>query len=205
MLFRSSCDFTVEGKYSYADNPGDEDLTAFSIAPDVAGFDPADYPGIKDPGYDLLPMIQEALEVKQGQQDRELRIIASAWTAPPWMKDIEGWYVGGTPDTFGEGTGGVLKEEYVGTYADYLLKYLAAYRAAGVEIWGLTPVNEPHGNSGQWESMHFTPESQNEFIKSHLGPSLRAGGHEDVKLLIYDQNRDHLEHWTDVKIGRAHV
>ena len=77
-----SCDFTVEGKYSYAEKPDDGDLTAFSIAPDVAGFDSVEHPGIREPGYDLLPMIQEALAVKRAQEDRELRIIASAWTAP---------------------------------------------------------------------------------------------------------------------------
>ncbi|MCP4273571.1 MAG: glycoside hydrolase family 30 protein, partial [Gammaproteobacteria bacterium] len=87
--------------------------------------------------------------------------------------------------------------EYVATYADYLLKYLDAYSAEGIDIWGLTPVNEPHGNSGQWESMHFTPETQSTFIKEHLGPKLQAGKNKDVKLLIYDQNRDGLEHWAD--------
>ena len=47
---------------------------------------------------------------------------------------------------------------------------LTPTRTAGVPIWGLTPVNEPHGNGGHWESMHFSPESQNDFIKQHLGP-----------------------------------
>jgi glucosylceramidase len=192
------CDFTVKGKYSYADKPGDGDLTAFSIEPDVAGFDPADYPGIKDAGYDLLPMIQEALAVKRGQRDSELRIIASAWTAPPWMKNIGTWYIPASPENDWQGDGGWLKPEYVSTYADYLLEYLDAYESAGVKIWGLTPVNEPHGNGGHWESMHFSPESQNDFVKHHLGPRLRRSEHSDARLLIYDQNRDGLEDWTDV-------
>jgi len=81
------------------------------------------------------------------------------------------------------------------------VRYLDVYASAGVDIWGLTPVNEPNGNEGSWESMHFTPESQNAFIKHHLGPALHANGHEDVRLLIYDQNRDHLEQWTDVILG----
>jgi glucosylceramidase len=193
-----SCDFSVLGKYSYADKPDDRDLTAFSIAPDVAGFDPADYPGIKDPSYDLLPMIQEALAVKRGQQDRELRIIASAWTAPPWMKNIETWYVPASPENNWQGDGGWLKPEYVSTYADYLVEYLDAYQSAGVKIWGLTPVNEPHGNGGHWESMHFSPETQNDFVKHHLGPRLQRSEHSETRLLIYDQNRDGLEDWTDV-------
>ena len=196
-----ACDFCVDGKYSYADQKGDVKLESFSIAPDKEGFKRADHPGIADESYDLLPMIQEALAIKSGQPDRELRIIASAWTAPAWMKDIETWYIPGAPENNWQGTGGSLKPAYVPTYADYLLKYLDAYRAEGVNIWGLTPVNEPHGNNGQWESMHFTPETQNEFIKKHLGPKLKSSQYGDIKLLAYDQNRDGLEHWTDVIFG----
>ena len=194
-------DFSVVGKYSYADVAGDETLRHFSITPDKDGFRSSDYPGIKDERFDLLPMIKEAQAIKSRQESGELRIIASAWTAPSWMKDIEDWYIRGTAENNFAGTGGMLKPEYVQTFADYLSRYLDTYNDEGVSIWGLTPVNEPHGNSGQWESMHFTPETQNAFIKKHLGPTLRATGYGDVKLLIYDQNRDGLEHWTDVIFG----
>jgi glucosylceramidase len=190
-----SCDFTVKGKHSYADKKGDTELTSFNIATDFEGFSRKEFPGIKDEKYDLLPMIKEALEIKNG---RELRIISSAWTAPSWMKDIEEWFIPGSPENNWQGTGGSLKPEYVPVYADYLIKYLDAYKAEGIEIWGLTPVNEPHGNNGQWESMKFSPESQNDFVKNHLGPKLKESGHGNKKLLIYDQNRDGIEEWTDV-------
>ena len=193
-----STDFSVEGKFSYAPVADDAALEHFSIDVDRDGFSRTDYPGIRDESFDLLPMIREALEIKKGQADPTLRIVSSAWTAPPWMKDIEDWYYR-PPDEVGmEGTGGVLKEEYVQTYADYLVRYLDAYAAEGIEIWGLTPVNEPHGNSGNWESMHFTPETQKVFIRDHLGPALHEGGHADVNVLIYDQNREHLEDWADM-------
>jgi glucosylceramidase len=191
-------DFCVEGKYSYAEVADDADLEHFSIAPDRDGFSAARYPGIKDESFDLLPMIKEALAIKSGQADSELRIIASAWTAPPWMKTIEDWYIPCLPENGYQGTGGELKTEYLPTYADYIVKYLDAYRCEGIDIWGLTPVNEPHGNSGQWESMHFSAESQNAFIKHHLGPKLQASDHNDTRVLIYDQNRDGLEHWANV-------
>ncbi|MGB5510538.1 MAG: glycoside hydrolase family 30 beta sandwich domain-containing protein [Woeseiaceae bacterium] len=194
-------DFSVEGKYSYADVSDDKELEHFSIAPDLDGFAATEYSGIKDENYDLLPMIKEALAIKHSQSDKNLRIIASAWTAPPWMKDIEDWYIPGSPDNDYHGTGGDLKPQFVQTYADYIVRYLQAYQAEGVDIWGLTPVNEPHGNSGQWESMHFTPESQNDFIKNNLGPTLEARDYGDTKLLIYDQNRDGLEDWTNVIFG----
>ena len=193
-----ACDFCVEGKYSYADQKDDAELESFSLAPDKAGFKRSEYPGIIDETYDLLPMIQEALAVKNNQEDKELRIIASAWTAPYWMKDIEDWYNPGSPANNWQGTGGALKREYIPTYADYLIKYLDACQKEGVSVWGLTPVNEPYGNSGNWESMHFTPETQNEFIRDHLGPKLKSSPHSNVKLFIYDQNRDGLEQWTDV-------
>ncbi|MBE0674876.1 MAG: glycosyl hydrolase, partial [Bacteroidales bacterium] len=193
-----ACDFSVAGKYSYADKKGDKELTSFTLKPDLEGFSSAAYPGIKDEKYDLLPMIREALLIKKSQDDKDFRIVASAWTAPAWMKDIEDWYITGSPENNYQGTGGSLKKEYEETYADYLVKYLDSYRSEGVDIWAITPVNEPHGNNGQWESMNFTPETQNEFIKKYLGPKLVNGSNSQVKLLIYDQNRDGLEHWTDV-------
>jgi glucosylceramidase len=119
------------------------------------------------------------------------------------MKDINDWYRPMSEENNWQGTGGWLKPEHFSTYADYLVKYLDAYEQLGVTIWGLTPVNEPHGNNGQWESMHFSPESQNAFIKQHLGPRLRASHHPETRILIYDQNRDGLEKWTDAILGDA--
>ncbi|MFK8014010.1 MAG: glycoside hydrolase family 30 beta sandwich domain-containing protein [Gammaproteobacteria bacterium] len=193
-----STDFSVEGKYSYAPAPGDVALASFSTAPDRAGFDASRYPQVMDDTYDVLPMITEALAIKSEQAAQDLRIIASAWTAPPWMKTIDTWYINPTPETNWQGTGGELKSQYESTYADYLIRYLDDYAARGVDIWGLTPVNEPHGNSGQWESMQFTPQTQNRFIKKYLGPRLTRSDHADIKLLIYDQNRDDLEAWTNL-------
>lgn len=192
-----STDFAVHGKYSYAEVEGDQSLKHFSISPDNDGFKKTQYPGINDESFDLLPMIKQAQSIKEQQQDDSLKIIASAWTAPPWMKDINTWFIKPTPKNSYQGTGGKLLPQYHATYAHYLTKYLQAYQNEGVKIWGLTPVNEPNGNSGQWESMHFTPETQNKFIKQHLGPTLVKQGHEKVNLLIYDQNRDHLEEWAD--------
>ncbi len=198
-----ACDFTVNGKYSYLDKKGDVKLETFSVAPDKMGFSKSEFPAIKDEEYDLLPMIMEAIEIKSQQKDKELRIVASAWTAPPWMKDIEDWYIPGSAENDYQGTGGSLRKEYEETYADYLIRYLEAYRSEGIEIWGITPVNEPHGNNGQWESMHFTPQTQNDFIKNFLGPKLKSGDNASVRLLIYDQNRDGLEQWADLILSDA--
>jgi glucosylceramidase len=102
------------------------------------------------------------------------------------MKDNKDW------------KGGKLLPEYYDTWALFFSKYLDAYNAEGIDIWGFTVENEPLGNDSNWESMHFTPEEMTEFVKNHLGPKLENDGH-DVKILGFDQNRDHeLLEWVDV-------
>lgn len=191
-----ACDFTVDGKYSYLDTPGDTTLNSFSLAPDLAGFSKQRFPQIQNESYDLLPMIKEALAIKSLQADKTLKIVSSAWTGPPWMKDNGTFYEPSSPANNYQGTGGVLLPEYYDTYARYLLRYLDEYAKQGVPVWGLTPVNEPHGVNGSWESMHFTPATQSAFVQQHLGPALRNQGHAEKRLLIYDQNRDGLEEWA---------
>ena len=193
----ASCDFCVEGHYSYAELPEDVELQQFTIEPDYDGFNIKDYPAVRDESFDLLPMIKQAQAIKAEQDDAQLNIVASAWTAPPWMKDNGSYHERSTPENGFNGSGGVLKPEYESAYAEYLIKYLEAYKAEGVDIWGLTPVNEPGGNNGNWESMHFTPESQNSFIKNHLGPKLKASEHSDINLMIFDHNTGDLESWAD--------
>ncbi len=154
----ASCDFSTSN-YTYASNP-QADLSDFSVAPDED---------------DLIPLIQDAL----AQEGAELKIIASPWTAPPWMKDNQDW-----------NAGSLLPEHYA-TFARYMVKYLQAYRKHGIEIWGVTPENEPHGNGGQWESMHFTAEQMADYIAKDLGPAFETAGL-DTRIFIFDQNRDNV-------------
>lgn len=192
-----STDFSVDGCYSYVSDEVDAGLQTFSIACDMDGFDRTRFSGIVDENYDLIPMIQQALTIKRETQDIDFRIIASAWTAPPWMKDIGRWYIKGDQKNDFLGTGGHLLPEYYSLYADYLMKYVQAYHGQGIPIWGMTPVNEPGGNSGCWESMHFTAESQRDWIRYHLVPAMHSHGCYP-KIFVYDHNRSALEQWAKV-------
>jgi glucosylceramidase len=94
--------------------------------------------------------------------------------------------------------GGKLLPKYYDTWALFFSKYLEAYKAEGIDVWGFTVENEPLGNSNNWESMHFTAEEMTDFVQNHLGPKLEEDGH-DAKILGYDQNRgEELNHWVDV-------
>ena len=165
-----SCDFSVEGRYSYDDVPGDTALAAFSLAPDSAGF-----AGARDPRYDLLPLLRDAL-----RRQPALAIVASPWTAPAWMKDNGLFYDKGH-------RGGQLLPQHYPTFARYMRRYVDAYAAAGVPLWAVTPVNEPRGVGGQWESMEMSPLELRDYIGRHLGPALAGSG---VRILQYDQNRE---------------
>ena len=162
----NSCDFSLK-HYAYDMVEDDTNLEHFSID--------------EDKKNNLIPMILEAKSIsKEG-----FNIIASPWTAPPWMKDNKAW------------VGGKLLPKYNDTWALYFSKYIDAYKKEGIDIWGVTVENEPHGNGNNWESMLFSPKEMTDFVQHHLGPKLEKDGKGAVKILGYDQNRAGLKEWVD--------
>ncbi len=162
-------------------NSCDFSLGNYSYAP-VEGDTELEHFSVEEDRDDIIPMIKDAMAVSKDG----FKIMSSPWTAPPWMKDNKDW------------KGGKLLPQYYDTWALFFSKYLDAYNAEGIDIWGFTVENEPLGNDSNWESMHYTPEEMTEFVKNHLGPKLENDGH-DVKILGFDQNRDHeLLKWVDV-------
>ncbi len=165
-------------------NSCDFSLSNYSYAPVEDDVELKNF-SIEEDKDDLIPMIQEAQSISSDG----FKIISSPWTAPPWMKDNKDW------------RGGRLLNEYYPTWALFFNKYIDAYKAEGIDIWGITIENEPLGNDNNWESMHYTAEEMNDFLKYHLGPTLKSQ-HPHVKILGYDQNRDEeLNHWVDVMYG----
>ena len=161
----ASCDFSLSN-YTYAKVENDLELKHFTI---------------EDDKNDIIPMILEAKSISKDG----FHIIASPWSAPPWMKDNKNY------------VGGKLLPEFNDTFALYFSKYLEAYKKEGIDIWGVTVINEPHGNGNNWESTHFSPEEMTLFVQNHLGPKLEKEGFGKVKILGYDQNRAGLKEWVD--------
>ena len=177
-------DFSVEGKYSLAEQEDDTALVSFSLDRDKEGFAKAQYPQIQDCNYDLFHLMKDVWAIKQNQEDKEYRIVANTWTAPAWMKENKKYY----ERENGFHRGGALLPEYYDAYARYLAKYVEAWKTEGVDIWAVTPVNEPMGNDGGWESMDFPPEVEAQFIGKYLGPTFAQRGLQDVKIFGFDQN-----------------
>ncbi|EAZ95806.1 glycosyl hydrolase, family 30 [Flavobacteria bacterium BAL38] len=136
---------------------------------------------IEDDREDLIPMILNAKSISKDG----FNIIASPWTCPPWMKDNENY------------VGGKLLPEYNDAFALYFSKYLDAYKKEGIDIWGVTVINEPHGNGNNWESTLFSPKEMTDFVQNYLGPKLEKDGWGNTKILGYDQNRAGIKEWAD--------
>lgn len=162
-------------------NSCDFSLNNYSYAPVPGDLDLKNFT-IDEDRDDLIPMIKDAMKISKDG----FKILSSPWTAPPWMKDNDDW------------RGGKLLPQYNETWALFFSKYIDAYKAEGIDIWGFTVENEPLGNDNNWESMIFTAEEMTNFVENYLGPKLEADGH-NVKILGYDQNRgDELKEWVDV-------
>lgn len=154
-------DFTASPWYTYADMPpGQKD-------PDLRSFSIA-----KDREY-VLPALKLAQRLNPA-----VKFFASPWSPPAWMK---------TNDRIG---GGAINPDYFPHFAEYLARFVEAYREEGIEIHALTVQNEPEYAPATYPTCRWTAEQQRDFIRDHLGPLFRARG---LKTLIwcFDHNFNH--------------
>ena len=148
---------------SYDDVPGDVNLEHFSVARDDEM---------------IIPLIKQAMSI-----NRNIKVIAAAWTAPKWMKTYDYW---NTVDSNGNGIYNRLNAEHYGTYANYLVKFIEEYEKRGINIYAISPQNEPDGRHAI-PSMFFDKYDMSRFVGGYLKPTLVASGLE-TKLIGYDFN-----------------
>jgi glucosylceramidase len=162
-------DFVNGPFYTYDDAPNgqtDYEMSHFSVAHDQA---------------QILPLLRRALQLNPN-----LKVMASAWGQPVWMKDNNSL------------VGGHLKADSatVRAYALYLLKFVQAYQAAGVPIYALTVQNEPQNRSPLGYPGTDMPVADEAAVINNLGPMLRDAGLGAVKIISYDHNW--AEHPNDI-------
>ena len=187
-----SNDFSLD-YYSYDDMDGDFDLAHFSIEHDEAT---------------LLPFIRAAKA-----QNPDLRIWASPWCPPAWMKTNKHYACVSTEMLRGrfdaenglsidkqihEGEDGFTQDpKYLETYARDFGKFIDAYKEKGVDVYMVMPQNEP--NSAQWyPACTWTPQGLNAFMK-YLGPEMEKRG---VKMFLGTMERADASMW-DVILSDA--
>jgi len=167
----NSCDFSPD-YYTFDEVDGDFDLVHFddNVTHDTTA---------------LIPFIKAAQQVLQ-KNGRELKLLATAWSPPAWMKNNSQMKGSDTPG---------LKDSCKATWAKYFSRWITAYKNHGIPIWAVTPENEPE-NNGMWESCVFPAQYELDFIASELGPTLKAD-HPDVKLFLFDHNKDDVLDWVE--------
>ena len=142
---------------------GDSALTTFDVAPDRVK---------------RIPMIKRAASMIGD----DLVFYASPWSPPAFMKTNKNMLRGGS-----------LLPEYYQAWANYFVKFIEAYEAEGLPVWGVTIQNEPMATQ-RWESCIYTAEQERDFLKNNLGPAMEAAGYGDKKIVVWDHNRDLITH-----------
>ncbi|MEK8127153.1 carbohydrate-binding protein [Paenibacillus filicis] len=147
-------DFSHIGNYNYKNSP----TAPFSIAADEV---------------DIIPLLQQARSLNPN-----LKIVASPWSPPGWMKENNSMLGGDTAK---------LKLANYGDLATYFVNFIDAYAAKGVPIYAVTPQNEPRWASTGYPGMYMTPQESANFVKNNLGPALSS---KNVKIFAFDHNWD---------------
>jgi glucosylceramidase len=119
----------------------------------------------------LVPILKKVVAINPN-----IKILACPWSAPPWMK---------TSNAF---IGGSVQTQYYAAYAKYFVKYIQAMKANGINIWAITPQNEPE-YGGNNPSCTWTSQQETNFINNNLGPAFQAAGI-TTKIIAYDHNCD---------------
>ncbi|MEV7042531.1 glycoside hydrolase [Amycolatopsis sp. NPDC051061] len=156
-----SSDFTASAEhYTYDDVPPGR--TDFRL----------DHFGVSHDQIAVLPLLREAKRLNPG-----LKIMATPWSPPAWMK------------TSGSLVGGRLKDDpaVYDAHARYLVKFVRADAAAGVPIDFLSVQNEPQNRKPDAYPGTDMPVAQEVRVIEALGPKLRAVSPR-TKVLAYDHN-----------------
>ncbi|MHB8127730.1 MAG: glycoside hydrolase family 30 protein [Mobilitalea sp.] len=124
----------------------------------------------------IIPLMKQAQE----RRGKAIDIMLSPWSPPPFMK------------TNGEKLhGGKLKPEYRIFWAEYICRYCMEYEKRGLTVNRLTIQNEPAAVQS-WDSCIYTAEEEKEFLRDFLHPALVTNGLSDIKINIWDHNKERM-------------
>ena len=124
-----------------------------------------------------------------------VKLIASVWSPPAWMKDNGRTYGGLCANTgvaciadseCGAGNtcqGGSLLRSRYQDFADYLSHFAGPYAAKnGVSIYALSMQNEPDTVQVDWDTCQWNSAQIADFLGNYLGPTF-ANDHLDTKII----------------------
>ena len=122
----------------------------------------------------ISPNLLKANAIK----NNTLKLMITPWSPPKWMKDNNDM-----------NHGGKLLPEYKELWAKYWVKFLKEIKAKGLNIELISVQNEPAATQ-TWDSCVWTAEEEGDFATKYLGPALEKAGLGDIKILVWDHNRE---------------
>ena len=128
----------------------------------------------------ILPLLKQALAINP-----DIHVMLTPWSPPGWMKTT-GSMLGSNPETKEAST---LRPEAYAAFAQYLVKTIQGYQAAGVPVWALSVQNEPLFAPPTYSGMKMEATEQAKFLGEALGPALVAASL-SPKVMVYDHNWD---------------
>ncbi|HET9698086.1 MAG TPA: carbohydrate-binding protein, partial [Terriglobales bacterium] len=121
---------------------------------------------------DVLPLTLQAKQLNP-----QLKVMANPWSPPGWMKSS------GSMKT------GSLMPSMYGPFANYFVKYIEAYKAAGVDIDYISLQNEPLYVPNDYPGMSMDAATQITVLRDYVLPAL-ATNNLTTKVVVYDHNWD---------------
>lgn len=122
----------------------------------------------------ITPNLQKANKIK----NQNLKIMISTWSPPAWMKDNNDM-----------NHGGKLLPQYKELLAKYWVKFLDNIKARDLNVELISIQNEPAATQ-TWDSCLWSAEEEGEFATEYLGPKLEKAGYSNIKILVWDHNRE---------------
>ena len=124
----------------------------------------------------VIPVLKEILAINPN-----LKIIAAPWTCPRWMK-VRSMNERTLHNSW---TDGHLNPSYYKAYAAYFVKFVEAFRQEGINIYAVSPQNEPL-NPGNCASLYMPWNEQAGFVQQ-LAPAFKQAGL-TTKIYLFDHN-----------------
>jgi glucosylceramidase len=170
----------ARSQYSYDDNGGTGD-------PTLANF------SVAHDQADIIPIILQARQLNP-----QMKLMANPWSPPACMK------------TNGSMVGGFLQPSMYAPFAQYFVKYLQAYSAAGINVDYVSIQNEPSVVTRDYPGMclaptpgtvcsnrNFSPTDETTAIRDYVLPAF-AAAHLNARLLVMDDSWGQFAYATSV-------
>ena len=143
-------------------------------------------------GVNELKRVSQFWVSKEAKKYGVDKLFFSTWSAPAWMKE------GNQVNAEFIASHGSVKPEHYQDFANYLASFVEAYKKAGLDVYAVSPVNEPNYEA-DWNSCRWSEAQLADFIAKHMGPTFEKRGVNSQ--IVFGE----LAQWSTLLLGNFNV